>query len=140
MEEENKIVVVLVKPGEYAKIVEISDELESMQGVVGGYIEEYMPFDDDVAIICNEEGKLKGMEPNRSIYTKNNEGEERRSDIICGTFFVCYAPIESEKFLSMPEKLAWKYQQKFRYPEKFTRTKDGVVGVPYKYMNREKER
>ena len=32
-----------------------------MQEVVGGDIEEYMPYDDDVAIICNEEGKMRGL-------------------------------------------------------------------------------
>ena len=31
----------------------IDDTLEVMQTVVGGDIEEYMPFEDEVAIICN---------------------------------------------------------------------------------------
>ena len=57
--------VILCKPGETAEVVEIDDDLESMQELVGGLIQEYMPFHsetdpryDDVAIICNEEGKL----------------------------------------------------------------------------------
>lgn len=41
-----------------------------MQETVGGYIEEYMPFDDEVAIICNEEGKMNGAELNRAIYSE----------------------------------------------------------------------
>ena len=63
-----KIKVLLFKPGEYAKTVEIDDTLEGMQEAVGGWIEEYMPFEDDVAIVCNEEGKINGLPPNRAIF------------------------------------------------------------------------
>ena len=65
--EENKISVLLIEPNKYPKMIEIEDTLEAMQSVVGGDIEEYMPFDDEVAIICNEEGKFNGMQPNRCL-------------------------------------------------------------------------
>ena len=52
-EERNKIKVILCKPDERAEIVEIDDKLEAMQELVGGYIQEYMPWEDEVAIICN---------------------------------------------------------------------------------------
>lgn len=55
-----KISVLLVEPNKYPKMIEIDDTLEAMQEVVGGDIEEYMPFEDEVAIICNEEGKVNG--------------------------------------------------------------------------------
>ena len=42
-----------IAPGEPPKLMYIKPELEEMQRLVGGYIEEYMPFDDEVAIICN---------------------------------------------------------------------------------------
>lgn len=48
-----KISVLLVEPNKYPKMIEIDDTLEAMQVVVGGDIEEYMPFEDEVAIICN---------------------------------------------------------------------------------------
>ena len=48
-----KISVLLVEPNKYPKMIEIDDTLEAMQAVVGGDIEEYMPFEDEVAIICN---------------------------------------------------------------------------------------
>lgn len=54
---DGKISVLLVEPNKYPKMIEIDDTLEVMQTVVGGDIEEYMPFEDEVAIICNEEGK-----------------------------------------------------------------------------------
>ena len=51
---DTKIKVLLVEPEKYPKEIVIDDSLEAMQEVVGGDIEEYMPYDDDVAIICNE--------------------------------------------------------------------------------------
>ncbi len=96
-----KINVLLIEPGKYPKQIEIEDTLEAMQETVGGYIEEYMPFDDEVAIVCNEEGKMNGAELNRAIYSDDKE----ILDIIAGKFFIAYAPIESESFLSMPKDL-----------------------------------
>ena len=46
---DTKIKVLLVEPEKYPKEIVIDDSLEAMQEVVGGDIEEYMPFDDDVA-------------------------------------------------------------------------------------------
>lgn len=131
-----KISVLLVQPGKYPKMIEIEDSLEAMQKVVGGDIEEYMPFEDDIAIICNEEGKINGMPLNRAIYGEDKE----MIDIIAGDFFVAYAPIESENFLSLPREMADKYHQKFKYPERFARTDEGIVAVPFKPIRSEKER
>ena len=47
---DTKIKVLLVEPEKYPKEIVIDDSLEAMQEVVGGDIEEYMPYDDDVAI------------------------------------------------------------------------------------------
>ena len=65
---DTKIKVLLVEPEKYPKEIVIDDSLEAMQEVVGGDIEEYMPYDDDVAIICNEEGKMRGLPLNRAVY------------------------------------------------------------------------
>ena len=56
VEGSEKISVILIEPDKYPKVIEIEDTLEAMQAIVEGDIEEYMPFADDVAIICNEEG------------------------------------------------------------------------------------
>lgn len=64
------ISVLLVEPNKYPKIIQIEDSLEAMQKIVGGDIEEYMPFEDEVAIICNDEGKLAGLPLNRAIYAE----------------------------------------------------------------------
>ena len=76
-----KISVLLVEPNKYPKMIEIDDTLEAMQEVVGGDIEEYMPFEDEVAIICNEEGKLIGLPPNRAIYAEPETVELTYSEL-----------------------------------------------------------
>ena len=102
--------ILVIRPGEQPKVEEIDDCLEAMQAVVGGYIESLMPWKDDVAIICNEEGKINGLPMNRGI--RNDDG--RLIDIIAGTFFLCYAPPESENFLSLPDNLIERYSLIFR--------------------------
>ena len=136
VEASEKISVILIEPGKYPKRIEIEDTLEAMQETVGGYIEEYMPFDDEVAIICNEEGKMNGAELNRAIYSDDKE----MLDIIAGKFFIAYAPIESEKLLSMPKDLMKKYEDKFKYPERFYQTDNGIVAKAYKPVSKNIER
>lgn len=134
---DRKISVLLVEPNKYPKMIEIDDTLEVMQTVVGGDIEEYMPFEDEVAIICNEEGKITGMAPNRAVYEENSR---EMLDIICGKFFIVYAPFEAERFQSLPPDLAEKYREKFKYPERFMRVNNEIVAVPFKPVRADKER
>ena len=225
-----------MEPNKYPKMIEIDDTLESMQEVVGGDIEEYMPFEDEVAIICNEEGKVNGLTPNRAVYGEpqtvemtfaemrsrfceaENEGKEHLSgyivftqdsfdkpydersrtygvssnnkafqagmggysifgscldgtdpcvrldgymfgenawkiekcymmepsremlDIICGKFFIAYAPFDAERFQSLPPDFAEKYREKFKYPERFMRVNNEIVAVPFKPVRADKER
>ena len=135
-EERTAINVLLCKAGERAELVEIKDSLESFQEVAGGMIEEYMPFEDDVALVCNDEGKMLGLPLNRAI-----EGEDGKiMDVIAGDFFICYAPIESEKFLSLPPKLAEKYKEKFDWPEQiFLKNGEGLVAHKYNPEYRRQE-
>ena len=132
--EEEKLRVIVCRPMQKAEVVEIKDDLPSMQETVGGFIEEYMPFYDendprveDVAIICDDEGKMKRSQMNRAIH--NDKGEIQ--DIIAGTFFICYAPIESEKFLSLPKDLEQKFLKKFELPEMFFQGRDGIFAEKY---------
>lgn len=127
--------VLHVPPGKRAEMIEIEDSLKAMQELVGGMIEEYCPFEDDVAIVCNDEGKMMGLPLNRGI--RNEEGQLQ--DIIAGDFFVCYAPIESENFLSLPPELETKYKEMFDFPEEFFRTDHGIESAKYKPVPQEKE-
>ena len=47
------------KPGEAPEIREVENDLKPLQDLVGGYIETVKV--GDVVIICNEEGKVKGL-------------------------------------------------------------------------------
>lgn len=136
MNENKMLQVLLIRPGEEPKVVEISDELSAMQQLVGGYIQEIMPFDDEVALVCNEEGKMGGLPLNRAI--RDEEGEIM--DIIAGDFFLCSAPIMSENFESLSKEQIEKYQYKFRHPEQFILRDDGIGVRPMIKKNREMER
>ena len=125
--------VIVCRPGEKATIEEIGDDLESMQAVVGGMIQEYQPFYDEadprienVTIYCHDEGKLRNLERNRAV--ADNDG--RILDIIQGSFFICYATIESETFHSLLEDLEAKFMKKFEWPEQFVDTPGGTLAIP----------
>ena len=119
---EEMIRVILCKPNERAKVVEIGESLEAMQTAVGGWIEEYMPFEDEVAIVCNEEGKVSQLPLNRAITDEDGQ----LLDIIAGDFFIAYAPYNSERFLSMPPELDIKYLEKYELPETFRMGERGI--------------
>ncbi|MCC8073950.1 MAG: DUF3846 domain-containing protein [Clostridiales bacterium] len=127
-EQENMISVIFVEPNKYPKVIEIEDNLEAMQELVGGYIEEYMPFDDNIAIVCNEEGKMSGLPLNRAIYS-DKDSKKEMIDIVAGKFFICYAPPESESFQSLPKDLEKKYMEKFKYPERFFKDFNGNIAA-----------
>lgn len=64
----NKIVTVVKKANESkGKVLTVKNELETWQGIVDGYIETF-PLTDDIIVILNEEGKLRGLKPNFAIH------------------------------------------------------------------------
>jgi hypothetical protein len=124
-EAEQEITVLLVQPNKRPEVINIKTGLEDMQKIVGGLIEEYMPFEEEVAIIVNEEGKINGLPLNRAV--KNEDGEI--IDIIVGDFFICSA--DTEQFTSLSEKQIEKYKKMFQYPERFFKADDGIKAVPF---------
>lgn len=120
---EDKIKVVMVRPGKFATIEEIDRSLESYQQVVGGYIEQLCPYDDPVAIVCNEEGKLSNLPLNCSLL----HPEYGMWDIIAGTFFVC--GLGEEDYCSLTEELAEKYWEMFKHPEQFVCNSNGIMRI-----------
>jgi len=54
------ISVLIKRPGEIPRHVNVSNSLEALQKNVGGYIEA-VTIMEDVVVICNEEGRLKGL-------------------------------------------------------------------------------
>lgn len=134
------IAVLVIDPDAPPRVVHIHPELADMQRLVGGYIEELMPFDDDVAIICHEEGKLSGLPLNRAIYDESNGKKGPILDIIAGSFFLANAPYESENFESLTPEMIKKYTERFKYPESFMMINGETYAVPQKPHSRENER
>ena len=54
--------VLIVEPCKAPRAADIPADLESLQHQAGGLIQVLYPFDDDAAIICNDEGKLELIE------------------------------------------------------------------------------
>ena len=67
------IKVVIVEPGKLARQAEIPANLEGMQATVKGSIEAFYPFEEQVCIVCNEEGKITGLPLNRAVYSEPEE-------------------------------------------------------------------
>ena len=95
--------VLVVKPMTRPFVQTIPNTLEAMQKLVGGHIEAVYPFDDPVALVCNEEGKLLDLLPNR--FLRDESGKPY--DYIAGTFFV--AGLSEEEFKSLSQTQIEKY-------------------------------
>ena len=126
MDENKTIRVVYVEPGKVAQVIDLGTELEDLQAAVGGNIEPFYPFDEAVAIVCNDEGKYNGMLPNRAVYGENGE----MIDVIFGSFFIC--DCSGESFGSLSEEQINVYKRKFQNPERFFQVNNKIIAVPYK--------
>ena len=116
--------VLAVQPGEKPVTQELEGTLKSMQDFVGGTIQAIYPYEDAVAIICNDEGKLNGMEYNRAL--RNETGEV--IDILCGPFFVCGLGVED--FASLTAEQLETYYKVFEHPEVFLAVGGNLVVIP----------
>ena len=115
--------VIVVEPTETPAVRDIGSDLESMQQIVGGFIETVYPFEEPVALVCNEEGKLLNLPLNRALRDKAGEVY----DIISGTFFLCAAPPDSEHFESLTDQQVETYMEHFAVPEMFLNFGGGLL-------------
>lgn len=123
---DDKISVLAVEPMKEPYVKEINPGLDSLQKEVGGLIQAIYPYDDMVAIICNDEGKLNGLPLNRAIYNDDKE----MTDIIAGTFLI--VGLGEENFTSLSDGLQKKYANIFKNPEEFVRIGNEIVAIPVK--------
>lgn len=85
-----KIKAIIKRPEEeYGHMTWISNTLKNLQNIVDGYIETTSPR-RGLVIICNEEGKLKNLEPNVFL----------RGEMYVGTIIVCGAA--GDEFADIP--------------------------------------
>jgi len=107
------IKAIVVEPGREPAVHSIENNLESLQGLVGGYIQAVYPYDDPVAIICNEEAKLEGLPLNRAL--RDEDGDVY--DIVAGTFLI--VGLTEDDFGSLTDELMEKYYKLFEIPQTF---------------------
>ena len=105
----DKVIKVLkVEPKKAPEIYLLKNELESLQKAVSigaeytGLI-EIINLDRGVCLLCNEEGKLIGLEPNRRL----------GNDIICGVFYII-GEDETGELSSLSEEDAEFYAEYFK--------------------------
>lgn len=119
--------ILRVDPGLYPQEAEINGSLESMQQLVGGLIQVLYPFRDaEVALICNDEGKLLGLPFNRAL--RDERGATY--DVVAGTFFLCSASWDSDTFGSLSEDQVQEYMERFRHPELFIKIGKEILCLP----------
>ncbi len=119
------ITVVKCEPGKMAEVITINSELESLQeNVGGGFIQAYYPFEEQVCIVCNDEGKINGMSLNRAIYDKG-----KITEIIAGPFFICDS--STTNFKSLSKEQQEKYLKQFKYPEQFIKVNGHILAIPF---------
>ncbi len=111
----NKMKILVIEPFQVPRVKEIEKTLDAMQKVVGDYFQVVYPFDDSIALICNEEGKNLGLTPNRALRDENG----KVYDIVCGTFFLCSAPPDDDDFYSLSDEQIKYYTKLYRHPELF---------------------
>ena len=119
--------VVIVEPEKKPVVQNIDNTLTSVQQLVGGTIQAVYPFEEPVALICNDEGKLLNLPLNRTLRDSNGA----IYDIVAGTFFLCAAPVDSDRFECLIDEQVQIYLERFATPEQFIMVNGAIVVLPY---------
>lgn len=108
MKNDNTIHVLKIEPGKSPYEKEVENTLESLQKEVGGLI-ECVYLDNNCIAVCNEEGKINGMELNRRL----------GNDIIAGPFFIAGDSKDGE-FISLSSEQIAEFENQFKEIPTFT--------------------
>ena len=104
--------IVYCAPDKRAEIRTVRNDYETLHDLVQGYLEAVYPFEEEVCIVCNEEGKLDGLPFNRCLKYDNGIVY----DFISGPFFICSC--KGVDFGSLTQKQAEKYKDMYLFPER----------------------
>lgn len=126
--------VLMVEPGRTPYETEIEGGLKSLQAAVGGDIQAVYPYDDMVALICNEEGKYVGLPLNRALY----DAKGQMYDIVAGNFLI--VGLGEEDFTDLSPDLMEKFGEQFKHPEKFAQIAGEIIAVKQPVTNERQEK
>lgn len=124
MKKQEEITILYIEPNKEAKTIQIKNELETFQKLVGGWI-ECLNIEDDVVIICNEEGKINGLPLNRAIH----DSKGNIIEIMAGSFIIAGDDFESGEFTSLSLENIDKYYKKFQFPEFFIMENNEIKSI-----------
>ncbi len=124
-----KLTVLVVEPMKEPYVKEIDPGLHALQAEVGGDIAASYPFDDPVGLVLNDEGKLIGLDLNRSLRDEHGE----IYDIVAGPFLV--VGLGEESFASLSPDMIQKYTEHFKQPEQFISLNGQIVSIPVEPEN-----
>ena len=119
-----KLTVLVVEPMKEPYVKEIEPGLHSLQAEVGGDIATTYPLSDPVGLVCNDEGKLIGLELNRGLRDEHGE----IYDIMAGTFLV--VGLSEDSFTSLTPEQVQKYTEHFKQPEQFISLNGQIIALP----------
>ena len=124
-----KMTVLVVEPMKEPYVKEIDHGLHSLQAEVGGDIAATYPFSDPVGLVCNDEGKLIGLELNRGLRDEHGE----IYDVMAGTFLV--VGLSEDSFTSLTPEQVQKYTEHFKQPEQFISLNGQIIALPVEPEN-----
>lgn len=122
-EKEAIISVLFIQPQKPPELITVNNDLSSLQDLVDGSIEVVYPYEDQVGLICNEEGKVKSLPLNRALYDESGA----IYDIIAGNLVI--AGLGEDDFISLNDDLASKYFNKFVHPESFANINGQITAI-----------
>ena len=122
---EKTIDALVIKPEEKPELKKIGSGLEELQAQVGGLIQVVYPFEDEIGLIMNEEGKINNLPLNRGLF----DDEGHLYDIIAGTFLV--VGLTDEGFGSLTQNQIEKYSAMYEKPQTFIKLGREIIAVPF---------
>lgn len=109
MNEENSIKVLLVEPFSKPKMITIENNYKAISKIICGDADEYMPFEDYVALLCNADGKRLSFSASHTV----TDIETGKTELIYGSFILVGASEFNTEYYSLDDNLIDKYMNLF---------------------------
>lgn len=132
-----EIRVLVVEPMRKPYVKTIPDTLEAINQVIEGDCMQVVPLYGmnikNAVIVCNDDGKLRGLPLNRLLCDKNGNPY----DVIAGTFFL--TGVDGEDFCSLTDDQVQELFTLYEYPELIFPTENGFCRIPIDPIQSETE-